>query len=383
MEIRKLNSNDCGGFRPPKGHLDTQMYPECEGTETDRNIVRKTVEQRKKNKKKKKKQKTAKHAWPLVRSKSHQKEGIWEAWRRDQDHKKFVNEMVKLDNVGLPGLVQNEHVLAGVRGTLKYFNHSKKTPDDYKEVAETLNAWLAEGEKLEEEANMKIRDIRTAKHGYPIQKEEGKDVEGIWDQWRSKKLSSEDFVTHIKEIIAGTYGEPWMGISKDLSTRRNILNAVGELDASRVKDYDKAAQKISAGLALGEHVIEEGLEEEVRMAAKKKKKSKKKKKEWDPNPWAVCTKSVGREDKEKYERCIQHVKEQQAFNLSKFRKQANKIFKDENRTLELSGQETLDPNLQYTATIKDEFGDVESVLTDATLSEIYVWAKEHNFSIKQ
>jgi len=54
MEITKIDSsNDCGGFRPPKGKLDTQMYPECQGTETDRNIVKKTVEKRKKLKKKK------------------------------------------------------------------------------------------------------------------------------------------------------------------------------------------------------------------------------------------------------------------------------------------------------------------------------------------
>jgi hypothetical protein len=26
------------------------------------------------------------------------------------------------------------------------------------------------------------------------------------------------------------------------------------------------------------------------------------------NPWAVCTKSVGREDKDKYERCVMDVK---------------------------------------------------------------------------
>lgn len=26
------------------------------------------------------------------------------------------------------------------------------------------------------------------------------------------------------------------------------------------------------------------------------------------NPWAICTKQVGREDKEKYERCVQDVK---------------------------------------------------------------------------
>ncbi|MGV9205327.1 MAG: hypothetical protein ACOC44_15055 [Promethearchaeia archaeon] len=44
----KNASNYCGGFNPPKGKLDTQLFPECEGYETDRNIVKKTVEKRKK-----------------------------------------------------------------------------------------------------------------------------------------------------------------------------------------------------------------------------------------------------------------------------------------------------------------------------------------------
>jgi len=48
MKITRKNSNDCGGFKPPKGHLDTQMFPECEDTETDRNIVKKNQEKKKK-----------------------------------------------------------------------------------------------------------------------------------------------------------------------------------------------------------------------------------------------------------------------------------------------------------------------------------------------
>ena len=52
MKIIKISGNYCGGFKPPKGHLDTQMYPECENFETNRNIVRKTVERRNKRKKK-------------------------------------------------------------------------------------------------------------------------------------------------------------------------------------------------------------------------------------------------------------------------------------------------------------------------------------------
>lgn len=42
-----------------------------------------------------------------------------------------------------------------------------------------------------------------------------------------------------------------------------------------------------------------------------KSKSKGKKKSYDPNPWAVCTKSVGRDDSDKYERCVLDVKKKQ------------------------------------------------------------------------
>jgi len=44
-------SNDCGGYQPPKGHLDTQLYPECKDTPCDRDIVKKTRKRRKNNKK--------------------------------------------------------------------------------------------------------------------------------------------------------------------------------------------------------------------------------------------------------------------------------------------------------------------------------------------
>jgi hypothetical protein len=40
------------------------------------------------------------------------------------------------------------------------------------------------------------------------------------------------------------------------------------------------------------------------------KLAKKNKKEYDPNPWAICTVSVGRDDKKKYERCVNYVKKQ-------------------------------------------------------------------------
>jgi|GEM_PF-1087161 len=42
-----------------------------------------------------------------------------------------------------------------------------------------------------------------------------------------------------------------------------------------------------------------------------KEAKKKKKKEYNPNPWAVCTVSTGREDKKKYESCVMQVKKKQ------------------------------------------------------------------------
>lgn len=51
MRIFKIQS-ECGGYQKPKGHLDTQLYPECEGTKFDRDVVKKT---RLKNKKRRSK----------------------------------------------------------------------------------------------------------------------------------------------------------------------------------------------------------------------------------------------------------------------------------------------------------------------------------------
>ena len=52
MKIVKLTGNDCGGFTGPKPHqhLDTQMFPECAGKETSRDIVPKTVKRRNRKK---------------------------------------------------------------------------------------------------------------------------------------------------------------------------------------------------------------------------------------------------------------------------------------------------------------------------------------------
>lgn len=56
-KIISIASNDCGGFQKaiPHHHLDTQMFPECEKYNTNRDVVKKTTDKRKKKKKNAKK----------------------------------------------------------------------------------------------------------------------------------------------------------------------------------------------------------------------------------------------------------------------------------------------------------------------------------------
>jgi hypothetical protein len=48
MIFNLAKSKKCPSFGKPKGKLDTQLYPECAGTKYDRDIVKKTREERKK-----------------------------------------------------------------------------------------------------------------------------------------------------------------------------------------------------------------------------------------------------------------------------------------------------------------------------------------------
>jgi hypothetical protein len=51
MRIYRITSKsegNCGGYGKPKGHLDTQMFPECKGKPGDRDVVKKTRLKKKK-----------------------------------------------------------------------------------------------------------------------------------------------------------------------------------------------------------------------------------------------------------------------------------------------------------------------------------------------
>ena len=48
MQIFRIASK-CGGYRKPKGKMDSQMYPECAGTPEDRDVVKKNRKKKKKH----------------------------------------------------------------------------------------------------------------------------------------------------------------------------------------------------------------------------------------------------------------------------------------------------------------------------------------------
>jgi len=145
VKIIKLNGNDCGGFKPPKGHMDSQMFPECEGKETDRDIVKKTVERRKKHKK------TAsiieaKHTYPMVSEKGRPK-GIWEQWKEGIiDNRKFVEMVKQMSHMGFQGISKDPTVRRGIMSALMNFNKTR----DYSETARAIGSFLSMGESVEE-----------------------------------------------------------------------------------------------------------------------------------------------------------------------------------------------------------------------------------------
>jgi len=152
MKIIKLSSNDCGGFKPPKGHLDTQMFPECDGTECDRNIVKKTVEKRKnKNKKKNKKAshssgfcKTSLHSYPVESEGG--KKGIWERWMsKDLDDAAFVRSMLDLVQMGFHAISQDPSTRQGIIRALKSVKEK-----GYRSAAEAISAALGMSRKADE-----------------------------------------------------------------------------------------------------------------------------------------------------------------------------------------------------------------------------------------
>ena len=156
MRIYKLTGNDCGGFRPPKGHLDTQMYPECDGTETDRNIVKKTVEKRKK-----KKQVSAMH-WPLI---THDAKGIWERWKnKSLDDSDFVKKMDQLRSVsGFPGVPDLPLIRDIINNALDTYRRDRDIPAAARTIGMALGTWLQLDKEEQDETTDTLENFNLSK----------------------------------------------------------------------------------------------------------------------------------------------------------------------------------------------------------------------------
>ena len=92
----------------------------------------------------------------------------------------------------------------------------------------------------------------------------------------------------LSKVIEEGYTEAEMTPNYETDLEQALIGLV-EVDGWPKDDVRKYVEDI---LELTRHVDERPLEEE---------KAKN-------NPWAICTAEVGREDKEKYERCVKSVK---------------------------------------------------------------------------
>jgi hypothetical protein len=123
-------------------------------------------------------------------------------------------------------------------------------------------------------------------------------------------------------------GERWESIQKKLMAEGStwyvwwmdgVRRFASQMDSRDVENEDTGAAPEGERIMSPDSVADTygfgGL-----MAEGKKKKKK-------VNPWAVCTKSVGRKNKDKYESCVLDVKKKHhiAFNASKMNKQAQRM----------------------------------------------------------
>ena len=85
------------------------------------------------------------------------------------------------------------------------------------------------------------------------------------------------------------------GIAKEPETvRKELMDMIAGLDTGDPEDIEKLSDMAAALLPASAVNIRQGLGLE----------------EKENNPWAICTAQVGREDKEKYEKCVKSVKKQ-------------------------------------------------------------------------
>ena len=323
MKIIKLTSNDCGGFRPPKGHLDTQMFPECEGTECDRNIVTKTEKERKKKKKKK-----AISDCEITKSSSlfnflkhKQKQNPsngdrWDSWKKWQassrsydDNVIFIEEVFDLMRFNPSLILMKNNHFEKAKNTIMDALTNVDMNDQLSvfKAASRIDAALSYSKQAS--SNTQIKEAKLGKYMQDPNK-------SPWEKWKNSQRTYNDNLIFLKEMyqlmkVGSHYIIPPYN---DYDFARNMITkAFSSVNTKDEYSIETAAHRISSALSMAENIITAS--NSYRKI--KAKKDKKKKKEWDPNPWAVCHTTVDEDkDPEKFERCVKKVKKQQkAFNL--------------------------------------------------------------------
>ena len=175
---------------------------------------------------------------------------------------------------------------------------------------------------------------------------------------KKSNLVSEDFsyIGGLKNKKQEAYPSYAKAI-KHLNLKFNSLNeAYGKSDNINVFEDDNLLKEDIAGFSgnMGTGFKNEGnLEDSAMQVDEESSKN---------NPWAICTSSVGREDKEKYEKCVKDVKKE-------------KGIKEEITEAEYNDEDTNLNELEQSVEDMKEGEEDESKVTD----EI----KEHKLSIKR
>ena len=127
MRIYRINKG-CGKFQKPKGKLDTQLFPECEGTPQDRDVVKKH---------RKRKMKQAKLEWPMT---TNDNQGLLQKWQ----NKKITNEEflrgveISVNMAGSPGLSGVEESKQNLKDSINNALVSYKKDGDSEEAATSI-----------------------------------------------------------------------------------------------------------------------------------------------------------------------------------------------------------------------------------------------------
>lgn len=112
--------------------------------------------------------------------------------------------------------------------------------------------------------------------------------------------------TETQSIVISYKVDNWYKIAKKKKNKK-----VQELPDPYVMDDGIMKYKYIRPDGTEALMVAEEDEDNGDLEVESKKKKKKNTKKWNPNPWSVCTKSVGRDDKEKYEKCVKQVKKKQ------------------------------------------------------------------------